>query len=207
MTTPRITRRRLLAIGAAFPAAGLVVRTAFAHDGHDHGVATPDASPVATPEVNTGTGAVYLTISNGGSDADTLLSAHTDAAQKVELHGTTMEGDVMKMVPMPEGVEIPAGGTFTFAPQGDHLMLVNLNHDLKPNSSFDLTLTFAKAGDVTIEVPVQTEAPDAEASPETVGDITISGAWSRPAPMITGSAGHDHGGMDHGATPEATPGS
>ena len=205
-TTTRITRRNLIAIGAAFPLSTLVARSAAARaaaqNGHDHGNATPGASPEASPMANTGTGAIYLTIQNNGSDADTVLSAKTDAAQSAEIHDMSMEGGIMKMQPMPEGVEIPAGGTLSFEPQGLHIMLVNLNHNLNPGTTYNLTLTFAKAGDVTVPISVQTDAPETSAHPVTIGDITIAGAWSRPAPRISGGSGHD---MHGDSTPEATP--
>lgn len=201
MNTPRISRRNLIAIGAALPLSPLVARSVTAHDGHDHGNATPGASPEASPMANTGTGAVYLTIHNNGSSADTLISGKTEAAQRIEFHDISMEGGIMQMQPMPEGVEISAGGTLSFEPQGMHIMLVNLNHNLNPGSTYDLTLTFEHAGEVIIPVLVQTDAPEDKTS-VTVGDLVIEGAWSRPAPRISGGGEHD----THGdATPEATP--
>lgn len=208
MDRTRITRRQLAVLGTAFPFAGLLARTASAHDG-PHGAATPEASREASPAANTGTGAVYLTIVNNGTDADTLISGKTEAAQFIEFHDMAMDGGVMKMVPMPKGAEIPAGETFSFSPQGAHIMLVNLNHNLERDSTYDLTLMFAKAGDVTVPVVVQFDAPDEGSSPVTAGDLTIEAVWSRPAPMITvGNGDHRHGndsGVEHRTTPTAAP--
>jgi copper(I)-binding protein len=201
MNRNRITRRQLAVLGTAFPFAGLLARVATAHDG-PHGAATPEASP----EANTGTGAVYLTIVNNGSDADTLISGKTEAAQFIELHDMSMADGVMKMEPMANGAEIPAGETFSFNPQGAHIMLVNLNHNLERDSTYDLTLTFATSGDITVPVVVQFDAPDEGSSPVQVGDLTIEAIWSRPAPMITVGNGTHGQAMEHGATPPATPG-
>lgn len=168
-----------------------------AHDDHHHHVT--DATPLASPVANTGTGAVYLRITNNGDAPDRLDSATTDAAQTVEMHGMEMDGDVMRMTPMPDGLEIPAGETVTLEPQGGHLMLVNLNHDLRPGSTFRITLVFEQAGEVDVEVLVDVEAPQ-DSAPVTVGEITIDQVWSIPAPMIDGIA------SDSPATPVATPG-
>ncbi len=189
MPAPRTNRRHLLVIGAAFPLSTLVAHSAIAHNGHDHGassspVASPDASPSASPVANTGTGAAYLTIVNHGSTPDTLRSGRTDAAQSVELHSMSIDGGVMSMKEMPEGAEIPAGGTVVFEPQGAHIMLVNLNHNLNPGSTYELTLSFSKAGDVIVTIHVQVDPPE-DTTPVKAGDLTIDGAWSRPAPRIT----------------------
>lgn len=205
MNQTRITRRQLAVLGTAFPFAGLLARVATAHDG-PHGAATPEASREASPEANTGTGAVYLTIVNNGSDADTLISGKTEAAQFIELHDMSMADGVMKMEPMANGAEIPAGETFSFNPQGAHIMLVNLNHNLERDSTYDLTLTFATSGDITVPVVVQFDAPDEGSSPVQAGDLTIEAIWSRPAPMITVGNGTHGQAMEHGATPPATPG-
>jgi copper(I)-binding protein len=70
-------------------------------------------------------------------------------------------------------------------------MLENLNHDLRPGTTFNVTLTFEVAGEIEIDVTVGGEAPDAEGSQ--LGDLRISPAWSLPAPRLGD------------ATPAATP--
>lgn len=134
MNTTRISRRNLIVIGAAFPLSTLVVRSAVAraaaHNGKDHGNATPGASPEASPATNTGTGAAYLTIQNNGSEADRLVSAKSDAAQIVEIHEAKVDNGVMSMKELADGLEIPAGESVSFAPSDLHLMLINLNHSL-----------------------------------------------------------------------------
>ena len=63
-------------------------------------------------------------------------------------------GDVMTMQ-MVDKVEIPAGGSASFAPKGAHVMLMGLKAPLKKGTSFPAILHFEKAGDVTVEVTVQ----------------------------------------------------
>ena len=62
-------------------------------------------------------------------------------------------GEVMTMVQQ-ENVPVPGGGKVTFEPGGLHVMLVGLNSDLVVGDTIEFTLTFEKAGEITIQVPV-----------------------------------------------------
>lgn len=108
----------------------------------------------ARPGLAGGNSAAYFVIENYGVD-DTLLSASSDVAEAVELHQTQMEGDQMHMQHMAHGISIPAGGPTSFEPGGLHVMLIGLKQDLKAGDTFDLTLAFEQAGELTISVTVQ----------------------------------------------------
>jgi copper(I)-binding protein len=115
----------------------------------------------------------YLTIENKGAEADRLTGAATAAAEKVEIHEMSMEGDIMKMRAVPEGVEIKPGETLTLKPGGVHLMLVGLKQRLIPGASVPVTLNFAKAGQIAVVLPVQsvgamTPAPATESEPPSI---------------------------------------
>jgi copper(I)-binding protein len=99
------------------------------------------------------TGAAYLTVT-GGARADDLVAASTPVAATAEVHQTLTENAVMKMRPMPD-LPIPAGQGVTLAPGGTHIMLMGLNQPLVAGESFPLTLTFAHAGQVIVDVKVQ----------------------------------------------------
>jgi periplasmic copper chaperone A len=101
-------------------------------------------------------GAAFMTLQNAGSD-DKLVSATSPVAGHVELHGHIKDGDVMRMRSV-ESIDVPAGGSVQLAPGGLHLMLIDLKDPLKQGQTFPLTLTFAKAGAMTIEVPVKAPA-------------------------------------------------
>lgn len=171
----------------------------------DHGDSTPEASPEtgSTPagQATSGTGAGYMVIRNAGAQDDRLTGGDTAVAETVEVHEASDDGGVMKMTPLPDGVVIPAGGEETLTPGGYHLMLVGLKEDLTNGKTFELTLHFEKAGEVTVPVTVRPRAELAEgatpAEPVEAGDITIEDAWSRPAPALGGGTGMD--------APEATP--
>ncbi len=99
-------------------------------------------------------GAVYLEIVNHGKDDDRLTGASTPAAAKAELHTTLNDNGVMKMRPL-DSVPVKAGGSAAFKPGGMHIMLVGLAHPLTAGESFPLTLTFQKAGAMTVTVMVR----------------------------------------------------
>jgi copper(I)-binding protein len=99
-------------------------------------------------------GAVYATISNRGEAADAVVSAASDAARVVELHETKNEGGVMSMRPITK-MSVPAGGRLELKPGSYHVMLLGLTRDLKPGDRIKVTLTFERAGAMTIDVPVQ----------------------------------------------------
>jgi len=107
----------------------------------------------ATPR-GAATAAAYMTIMNHGSSADTLLGG-TSPAGKLDIHQMLMANGVMSMRPAPGGVTIPAGATVTLGPQGGyHFMLSGLKAPLMEGARVPATLTFAKAGQVPIELSV-----------------------------------------------------
>ena len=111
-------------------------------------------APFARASAGTaGAGAAYMTLKSAEASAD-RLSASTPAAERAELHTHVMEGDVMGMREV-DSIEIPAGGTVELKPGGLHIMLIGLKAPLKEGESIPLTLSFAKAGPVTVTVPVK----------------------------------------------------
>jgi periplasmic copper chaperone A len=102
-----------------------------------------------------GAGAVFLILQNTGTADDRLLSVTTDAAQMAELHSHTQDANgVMTMGAIEGGIALPAGASHALARGGDHIMLMGLTRALDQGDNVDLTLTFEKAGTLTITVPV-----------------------------------------------------
>ena len=108
----------------------------------------------ARPGLSGNNSAAFFVIDNNQSTPDRLLSASGDVAASIEVHKSVMEGGVMKMQPQ-EFVEVPANSTVEFKPGSYHVMLVNLNKDLKTGDRFELTLQFEKSGAKTIQVTVK----------------------------------------------------
>jgi periplasmic copper chaperone A len=103
-------------------------------------------------------GAVYFTILNAGTVADTLIAASSPVAAAAELHRTENDNGVMKMLPV-ASVAVKAGGQALFKPGSYHVMLVGLKAPLVDGQSFPLTLTFEHAGKIDVTVKVQKAAP------------------------------------------------
>jgi periplasmic copper chaperone A len=99
-------------------------------------------------------GGGYLTVENTGAEADRLVSVTSDASPDVEIHEMKMEGDVMKMRGLPEGLEIPAGGRVEMKPGGYHLMFMAAPAPFKEGGMVKVTLKFEKAGELEVMLPV-----------------------------------------------------
>lgn len=88
----------------------------------------------------------YVTITNTGTTADTLVAASIAAAPAGEIHTMSMENGVMHMGRLENGLTIEPGATVTLRPGGDHLMFMNPTAPIKEGVSVIGSLTFAKAG-------------------------------------------------------------
>jgi copper(I)-binding protein len=114
-----------------------------------------------------GTAVVYATIVNHTGKPDRLTGGSSPDAGRVELHESTasampmgsmngmpMNGQMMSMKSL-DAIGIPAHGKRTLAPGGYHIMLVDLKHDLKAGQIVTLRLHFARAGWISLAVPVR----------------------------------------------------
>lgn len=113
---------------------------------HPHARATPPNAPVSGG---------YMVIRNGGAEADRLVSATADFAGKVEIHEMSMDGGVMQMRPLENGLEIPAGGEVELKPGGLHVMFMQLGQQLKEGETVKGKLVFEKAGEIEVEFKVE----------------------------------------------------
>jgi copper(I)-binding protein len=92
--------------------------------------------------------AIYLTVRNDG-DADDQLTGASTAEGSGMLHESSDDGGRATMRMLSE-MEVPAGGELVLEPGGAHLMVAV--PDGRVGDRFDLTLTFAEAGDVVVPV-------------------------------------------------------
>lgn len=97
---------------------------------------------------------LYLTISNAGETEDVLIGASAGFAARGEIHEMSMDGDTMRMRPLPDGVALAPGETVTLAPGGLHLMFMGLTEPLELGGTVEATLVFREAGEVTVMFPV-----------------------------------------------------
>ena len=113
---------------------------------------------------NAPTGAAFMVLMNHGTHDDRLIAARSPAAARVELHSHDAGADgVMRMGPIAGGIPLPAGGSHILARGGDHLMFLGLTRPFEQGARIPLTLVFEKAGEITLEIPVDlTRKPGAE---------------------------------------------
>lgn len=108
--------------------------------------ATPPGAPVAGG---------FLVVRNTGKADDRLVSATSPDADKVELHEMRMDGGVMRMRRMDEGLAITAGGTLALAPGGYHLMFIGPKHPFVAGQTVTATLRFEHGGERTVRFDVR----------------------------------------------------
>ncbi len=97
--------------------------------------------------------AVYMKLHNGAEQSDILLGATTPRASMTTLHMSGEVDGIMRME-MQDEVMLPTGQTVEFAPGGLHIMLMGLSEPLAEGTTFPLTLTLEKAGEITVNVHV-----------------------------------------------------
>lgn len=139
-------------------AALLLLSTSGAVLAHEYSVGDMEIGhPYAVETAKTAkTAAGYLSIANGGSEADRLVAVET-AFPMTQIHAVETDAQgVTRMVHQENGIEIPAGETVTLAPNGLHVMFMGLTAPLVAGTSFPATLVFEHAGKLDIEFKVET---------------------------------------------------
>ena len=108
----------------------------------------------AVPAVQTNS-AAFLTVKNNDNKEVTLVSADSDIAARVELHGHEMKGDMMRMFKLEHGIKIPAGAEAKLQSGGNHVMLMGLKKPLKEGEKVNITLHFSDGDAIDVKVPVK----------------------------------------------------
>ncbi|MDX3928773.1 MAG: copper chaperone PCu(A)C [Shinella sp.] len=100
-------------------------------------------------------GGGFMTIVNHGSTPDRLVAITSPVSGDVQLHEMAMENDVMKMRQLPDGIEIPAGGTVELKRGGLHVMFMGIKEPFKEGEKVKATLVFEKAGRIDVDFNVE----------------------------------------------------
>ena len=100
-------------------------------------------------------GSGYFTLINAGDQPDQLIAVSTPIAAQAEIHRTSMDGGVMRMRELTEGLALPARSRVELKPGGTHLMFMSLQSPFVAGSSFPVTLKFRTAGEVTLRLRVE----------------------------------------------------
>jgi copper(I)-binding protein len=96
----------------------------------------------------------YLKITNNGAESDRLTGGSLPRAGRVEIHEMAVADGVMRMRPLPAGLEIKPGATVELKPGGLHMMFLDLSAGLKEGETIKGTLVFEKAGTVEVSFRV-----------------------------------------------------
>ena len=108
--------------------------------------ATPGGAPVAGG---------YAVLRNTGTEPDRLLRITSPLAGRAEVHEMAMDGGVMTMRPLPQGLEIKPGETVALRPGGRHIMFMDLKVPFRQGEGIPVTLEFARAGKIELEFRVE----------------------------------------------------
>lgn len=95
--------------------------------------------------------ALYFTAS--GDEADVLVGANTEFAERVDMHESVHGDDGTTGMQRRDTLELVAGGELVLEPGGLHLMLINPDGFVE-GDEITVSLTWQSAGEMTIEVPV-----------------------------------------------------
>lgn len=163
MITKSLSRRTALLSGLA------LALPAAAHEPHELKVEAPWARATAGAAR---TAAGYLAIVNSGNHSERLIGASSPAAGRVELHEMATVDNVMRMRPLPSGIDVPSGRTTELKPGGLHLMFLELKAPFVRGTKVPVVLTFEHTGDIRVELEVR--------------DL-------RAGPPEAGTRGHGHG--------------
>ncbi len=103
------------------------------------------------------TGAIFAKITNNSATPDLLIQAKTDVSNKSEIHEIAQDPQTgATMMRRTSGIDIPANGGVTLAPDSYHIMLMGLKAPLTGGQTFDVRLIFRDAGEVVVPVTVVT---------------------------------------------------
>lgn len=107
-------------------------------------------APVADRSVT----AAFMTIANNGQTDIALQAAGSPAAGKVELHEHTHDNGMMRMRQV-EAINIPAQSSVALQPGGYHMMLLDINPELRNQEKIAFDLRFSNGETVRIDAAVR----------------------------------------------------
>lgn len=102
-----------------------------------------------------GAGAVGCYVSLQAATNDRLVAIASPAAERGEIHTMSMDGGVMRMRQLPEGLALPAGEPVALKPGAEHLMLIGPTGALDEGAEVSLTLTFETAPAQTVMAQIR----------------------------------------------------
>jgi copper(I)-binding protein len=141
----QVVKSALLTVGAALVAAPAAARDTFYGTLAITNAWSAPTKPGETP------GRVYMIIENKGIDSERLLSVRSAVARTASFIEDNASSGVIERVAY---VEVRPRRPVTFRPGRVHVQLDGLTQQLKKGQTFPLTLVFAFAGPVEVQVDV-----------------------------------------------------
>jgi len=100
-------------------------------------------------------GAGYFSIKNKSTtNALIFIGAESKEINKIEIHEVDMDGEIMKMRPLIEGMSIEKNTTIEFKPKSYHLMFFGIHKMYKQGDLIDVKLFFKNANTLHIKFKV-----------------------------------------------------
>lgn len=88
----------------------------------------------------------YFEVRNAGTEDIELVAVAAPSARAAEFHTVIRDGDIMRMRRL-EQVVVPAGGTLSFVPGGNHLMLFGVTSLAEQNP---ITITTHRGDEIVL---------------------------------------------------------
>ena len=127
-------------------------------------------------------GGAYVTLTSPADDR--LVGVSSPIAGRTEVHEMRMDGNVMRMRELTDGLPLPAGKAVALAPGGHHIMLMDLKQPLVAGQVIPVQLRFQTAPPLDLQVRV---APVGAGGPLGAGASAPPGLDGRGA-----TTGHVH---------------
>lgn len=85
----------------------------------------------------------YVDIVNSHEEAMRLESVSSNISTHIKIHEHTMQGGLMTMQEVANGISIPSGETLSFQLGGYHLMIMNLKSTINEGDLIEFTFHFS----------------------------------------------------------------
>jgi copper(I)-binding protein len=151
-TAPPVRRRALLLLAALAIGPALGACGSGGSDSARHGLEVRNVT-IDEP-IGDGGAVVRMVIDNTTGTTDRLVAVHSGVADRATMHHYVTDDMDRSTMEQLDAVDIPAGKKVAFQAGGLHVMLEGLHRRLRIGDTVTLTLTFAQAGDRTVDAKV-----------------------------------------------------